>query len=136
VNYANGDMVGHTGDLDATICAVQVLDLQLARLQKVVDQLEGILLVTADHGNADEMYQHGKDGQILREGQSGSPMVKTSHTLNAVPFMIHDANHRGQYELSSDVAAPGIANVTATCMELLGYQAPGSFEPSLLRFKS
>jgi 2,3-bisphosphoglycerate-independent phosphoglycerate mutase len=136
VNYANGDMVGHTGDLEATICAVQVLDLQLARLQQVVDALEGILVVTADHGNADEMFQHGKDGRILREGESGSPMVKTSHTLNAVPLMIHDAHSRDQYEISSQVQAPGIANVTATCLELLGFQAPGDFQPSLLRFKS
>jgi 2,3-bisphosphoglycerate-independent phosphoglycerate mutase len=136
VNYANGDMVGHTGDLEATICAVQVLDLQLARLKRVIDELDGVLLVTADHGNADEMYQHGKDGQILREAVSGSPMVKTSHTLNAVPFMIHDSNNRGQYEISPSISAPGIANVTATCLELLGFEPPGDLEPSLLRIKS
>ncbi len=136
VNYANGDMVGHTGDIEATICAVQVLDLQLARLQKAVDAVDGILLVTADHGNADEMYQHSKDGQILREAGSGSPMVKTSHTLNAVPFMIHDSNHQGQYEFSPSAKDPGIANVTATCLELLGFVPPAVLEPSLLRFKS
>lgn len=136
VNYANGDMVGHTGDLEATIVAVQVLDLQMQRLQRVVDELDGILLVTADHGNADEMYQHGKDGRILREAKSGSPMVKTSHTLNAVPFMIHDPNYRGQYEISTEMASPGIANVTATCIELLGYATPDDLQPSLLRFKS
>lgn len=136
VNYANGDMVGHTGDLEATICAVQVVDLQLARLRRVVDELDGILLVTADHGNADEMYQHGKDGQILRDAGSGSPMVKTSHTLNAVPFMIHDSNNRGRYEISPSLGKPGIANVTATCMELLGFASPTDLEPSLLRFKS
>ncbi len=136
VNYANGDMVGHTGDLEATICAVQVLDLQLARLKRVIDELDGVLLVTADHGNADEMYQLGKSGEILREESSGSPMVKTSHTLNAVPFMIHDPNHRGQYEISPSLGAPGIANVMATCIQLLGFDPPGDLQQSLLRFKS
>ncbi len=136
VNYANGDMVGHTGDLQATICAVQVLDLQLGRLKKVIDELDGILLVTADHGNADEMFQHGRDGQILREAGSGSPMVKTSHTLNAVPLMISDSNNQGKYEFSPSVQNPGIANVTATCIELLGYVPPADLQPSLLKFRS
>jgi 2,3-bisphosphoglycerate-independent phosphoglycerate mutase len=129
-------MVGHTGDLAATICAMQVLDLQLARLVRVVDELEGILVVSADHGNADEMYQHSKDGQILREEGSGSPMVKTSHTLNAVPLMIHDANKQRPYEISPELSAPGIANITATCIQLLGFRPPSDLEPSLLRFKS
>lgn len=136
VNYANGDMVGHTGDLRATVVAVQVLDMQLARLQKVVDELGGILIVTADHGNADEMVQHGKDGSILREGASGAPMVKTSHTLNAVPLIIHDANCHGQYQFDPGHPEAGIANVMATCFDLLGYKAPADIQPSLLRFKS
>ncbi len=135
VNYANGDMVGHTGDLWATIMAVQVLDMQLARLKKVVEELDGILVVTADHGNADEMVQHAKDGHILRQGASGAPMVKTSHTLNAVPFMIYDPNQRGQYQVKPDLAQAGIANVAATCIELLGYRAPTDLQPSLLRFQ-
>ncbi len=135
VNYANGDMVGHTGDLWATIMAVQVLDMQLARLKKVVEELDGILVVTADHGNADEMVQHAKDGHILREGASGAAMVKTSHTLNAVPFMIYDPNQRGQYQVKPDLAGAGIANVAATCIELLGYRAPADLQPSLLRFQ-
>ncbi|HEY4057222.1 MAG TPA: 2,3-bisphosphoglycerate-independent phosphoglycerate mutase, partial [Kofleriaceae bacterium] len=56
VNYANGDMVGHTGSFTATVLAVEAVDLQLARLAKVVQELQGILVVTADHGNADEMF--------------------------------------------------------------------------------
>ncbi len=140
VNYANGDMVGHTGDLWATIAAVQVLDLQLARLKKVVEELGGILLVTADHGNADEMMQHGKDGQILRESESGRAMVKTSHTLNTVPFLLHDPNRNDRYRLAtpSELAPQkvGIANVMATCIELLGFVPPAHTCPSLLRFSS
>ncbi|MCP4445134.1 MAG: 2,3-bisphosphoglycerate-independent phosphoglycerate mutase [Myxococcales bacterium] len=136
VNYANGDMVGHTGDLRATVMAVQVLDMQLARLQKVVDELDGILLITADHGNADEMLQHGKDGSIVCEGASGAPMVKTSHTLNAVPLIIHDPNCRGQYQLAAGNPDAGIANLMATCIDLLGYVVPADIQPSLLSFKS
>ena len=65
VNYANGDMVGHTGSLQATVVAVEAVDLQLARLSKLVESTGGALIVTADHGNADEMFQHGKDGNVL-----------------------------------------------------------------------
>ena len=101
-----------------------------------MDELDGILLVTADHGNADEMYQHDKSGHILSDSHSGLPMVKTSHTLNAVPFMIYDPQHRGQYELDPSIKDAGIANVTATCFELLGFKAPDSLQQSLLRFKS
>ncbi len=136
VNYANGDMVGHTGDMRATVVAMQVLDMQIARLQKAVDELDGILLITADHGNADEMVQHGKDGSIVREGASGTPMVKTSHSLSAVPLIIHDANCRGQYQLDAGHPNAGIANIMATCINLLGYHAPTDIQPSLLRFKS
>ena len=136
VNYANGDMVGHTGAFDATVIAVETVDLQLARLVAAVDALGGILLVTADHGNADEMYQHDKSGHVLRDKKTGQPVVKTSHTLNAVPFFIHDPVRGDRYEIdASRVMQAGIANVTATCLELLGFVPPDDLEPSLLRFR-
>ena len=135
VNYANGDMVGHTGAFDATVLAVEAVDLQLARLVRAVDELEGILVVTADHGNADEMYQHAKDGRVQRHRETGEPVVRTSHSLNPVPLMIHDPSGAA-YDLDpARLAQAGIANVTATVLELLGYQAPTDLEPSLLRFK-
>src|SRR5262245_19979690 len=86
VNYANGDMVGHTGSFDATVIAVETVDLQLARLVPVIEELQGILVVTADHGNADEMFQRDKSGKIARNKKTGQPVVKTSHTLNPVPL--------------------------------------------------
>nr|HEX4312885.1 2,3-bisphosphoglycerate-independent phosphoglycerate mutase [Kofleriaceae bacterium] len=136
VNYANGDMVGHTGSFDATVVAVESVDLQLARLVKVVDELEGILVVTADHGNADEMYQRDKAGRVQRDKRTGEPVAKTSHTLNAVPFLIHDVHRGDRYEIDPERAATaGIANVTATCLELLGYVPPDDLEPSLVRFR-
>ena len=78
VNYANGDMVGHTGDRDATIVAVETVDLQLARLVAAVDELGGILVVTADHGNADEMFMRDKQGAVERDRQTGRPVIKTA----------------------------------------------------------
>ncbi|HET7503949.1 MAG TPA: 2,3-bisphosphoglycerate-independent phosphoglycerate mutase [Kofleriaceae bacterium] len=136
VNYANGDMVGHTGSFDATVVAVETVDLQLARLVRVIDELEGILVVTADHGNADEMFQRDKTGRVQRDKKTGQPVVKTSHTLNPVPFLIHDAARGDRYEIDpARAATAGIASVTATCLELLGFTAPEDLEPSLLRFR-
>lgn len=136
VNYANGDMVGHTGAFDATVVAVETVDLQLARLRAAVDELGGILVVTADHGNADEMFQRDKKGRVLRDEVTGKGVVKTSHTLNPVPFLIHDAARGDRYELDpARTAGAGIANVTATCLELLGLVPPDDLEPSLLRFR-
>jgi 2,3-bisphosphoglycerate-independent phosphoglycerate mutase len=137
VNYANGDMVGHTGAFTATVVAVESVDLQLGRLARAVQELEGILVVTADHGNADEMFQHDKAGRVLRDQRSGVPMVKTSHTLNPVPFLVHDPRRGSVYEIDPTHAGrtgAGIANVTATCLELLGLAPPDDLEPSLLRF--
>jgi 2,3-bisphosphoglycerate-independent phosphoglycerate mutase len=135
VNYANGDMVGHTGSFDATVVAVETVDLQLARLAKVVEELQGILVVTADHGNADEMYQRDKKGKVLRD-KDGQAVAKTSHTLNPVPFFIHDPMRGDRYEIDpAKAATAGIANVTATCIELLGYVPPDDLESSILRFR-
>jgi bisphosphoglycerate-independent phosphoglycerate mutase (AlkP superfamily) len=135
VNYANGDMVGHTGAFDATVVAVETVDLQLARLVETIEQLQGILVVTADHGNADEMFQRDKHGRVMRD-KDGQPVAKTSHTLNPVPFLIYDPARGDRYEIDPDKAqTAGIANVTATCLELLGYQPPDDLESSLLRFR-
>ena len=136
VNYANGDMVGHTGHFDATVVAVETLDLQLRRLRNEVDRLGGILVVTADHGNADEMFQRDKAGRVVRDSATGQPVVKTSHTLNPVPLLIHDPARADEYEIDPDRAdGAGIASVTATCLELLGFQPPEDLAPSLLRWR-
>lgn len=123
LNFPNGDMVGHTGDLDATISAMQVLDGCMQELIDVIDELDGVIIYTADHGNADVMYTE-KDG--VR-----SP--KTSHTLSPVPFVIHDPNHDGEYRMAPPAGA-GLANVAATVFQLLGYEPPADYEPSLISF--
>ena len=123
INYANGDMVGHTGDLRATRMAVEAVDLCLQRLMAVVRTHRGVLVVTADHGNAEDMVQIDKQGQT---------QAKTSHTLNPVPFAVYDPRESGGGPAVRSVEGAGLANVAATCLELLGYAAPESYAPSLL----
>ena len=123
INFPNGDMVGHTGDLDATIEAMEVLEECVERLMRVIDELGGVLIYTADHGNADIMYTE-KDG--VR-----SP--KTSHTLSPVPFAIHDPGFAGEYHMDP-VKGAGLSHVAATVLNLLGYRAPDDYNPSLISF--
>ncbi|MEM9460744.1 MAG: 2,3-bisphosphoglycerate-independent phosphoglycerate mutase [Myxococcota bacterium] len=126
INYANGDMVGHTGQLDATRVAVETVDLCLARLVPVIREQRGVLVVTADHGNADQMFDPGPDG---------SRKVRTSHSLNVVPFTIFDprAPGEGPPVRRSPTDAPfSLGNVAATCLELLGLTPPEDYRPSML----
>jgi 2,3-bisphosphoglycerate-independent phosphoglycerate mutase len=130
VNFANGDMVGHTGVMDAAIVAVEAVDLCLRRVWREVHKASGLMVITADHGNAEQMYQQKKDGSLLRD-ESGKLLPLTSHTLNPVPFLIADVRTDPRYVLQPPADA-GLANVAATIVNLLGYEAPGEFMPSLI----
>ncbi len=130
LNYANGDMVGHTGDLEATITAMQAVDLQVGRLIRCVRDLRGALIVTADHGNADEMVESDAEGAPLRDPE-GRTRAKTSHSLNAVACSIYAPDARLQ--LDPALERPGLANVAATTLQLLGYERPADYEASLLK---
>ncbi|QJD29253.1 2,3-bisphosphoglycerate-independent phosphoglycerate mutase [Methylococcus geothermalis] len=132
VNYANGDMVGHTGNYQATIIAVETVDLALARLLPVIDALEGVALITADHGNADEMYELDKKTGEPQQSVHGIPKAKTSHTLNPVPFIYYDSRRRAVVTNPGDA---GLSAVAATTVNLLGYQAPGMWDRGLLEFR-
>ena len=122
INLANGDMVGHTGVLDATTEAMEAIDECMERLLRVIDELDGILIYTADHGNADIMFTESADG-------TRSPV--TSHTLSPVPFVIYDPSYAGEYELTPPEDA-GLANIAATLFTLLGFAAPEDYERGLL----
>lgn len=124
LNLANGDMVGHTGNLDAAVEAVEAVDQCVGELIDVVSELGGVTIVTADHGNCDEMWTE----------KAGVRQVKTSHTLNPVPLAIVDSREPVPYALA-DVEKPSLANVAATVMNLLGYAAPEDYEPSLIGFE-
>jgi len=122
VNYANGDMVGHTGLLEATVQAVKTVDECVGRLVNAVSDLQGITMITADHGNAESM-----------KNNDGTP--KTSHTINPVGLWIVDRNCDGRYSMNEDINDPGLTNIAATLLNLLGYQKPGIYRESLIIFK-
>jgi 2,3-bisphosphoglycerate-independent phosphoglycerate mutase len=131
VNYANGDMVGHTGNFEAAVTAIQALDLQLARLIPVILDAKGTVMVTADHGNADEMYELDKKGNVKRD-KNGLTKAKTSHTLNPVPFILIGDSAAGGWSLCNEDSHPGLSNIAATVLNLLGYEAPADYDPSLI----
>ena len=135
VNFPNGDMVGHTGSFLATECSMEALDLQLARILKVVDKLQGVALITADHGNADEMYELDKKSGEPKKNKDGSLKAKTSHTLNPVPCIIYDNFYRDAYDVKLGREDFGLSDVAATTVNLLGYEAPEIWDESMIALK-
>ncbi len=135
VNFPNGDMVGHTGPLAATRCSMEALDLQLGRILPVVDALGGVALITADHGNADEMYEMDKKTGAPKADKNGNYKSKTSHTLNPVPCIIYDnTDAKNYYSVKTD-GSYGLSNVAATTVNLLGYKAPEMWDDSIIEIK-
>ncbi len=132
VNFPNGDMVGHTGSFLATQCSMEALDLQLARILAVVDELHGAALITADHGNADEMYEIDKKSGALKAGKDGSFKAKTSHTLNPVPFIIYDNFTADKYKVKLGRCDLGLSSVAATTVNMLGFEAPDIWDESMI----
>jgi len=123
INFANGDMVGHTGVLAAAIQAVEAVDRCLGPLKKTIEKLHGLMVVTADHGNAEEMLMK----------VAGKMLPKTSHTLNPVPFIIYDPLYRGEYRLAN-IKTPGLTHIAATLLNLLGLVPPADYDPSLIEY--
>ncbi len=135
-NFPNGDMVGHTGSLEATRISMEALDLELARILPVIDEVGGVALITADHGNADEMYEIDKKTGAPKLSKDGKPKAKTSHTLNPVPFIIYDNFYADSYTLKADPEKKfGLSNVAATAVTLLGYEAPEMWDESMVEIK-
>jgi len=123
INYANGDMVGHTGNLDAAVRAVECVDEVLGELLDQLGLMGGVALVTADHGNADQMLRLDKDNDsYLNE-------ALTSHTLNRVPLYLFDPVGNRQLAARDDAC---LGHVASTALELLGFEAPPDYLPSLL----
>jgi len=124
LNFANGDMVGHTGVMEAAVVAVETVDRCVGELLGVIEDLEGIAVVTADHGNADEMFSIGKKGERK---------VRTAHSLNPVPFAVYDSGYKGEYGMAS-LEKPGLSNIAATLLNLMGYEQVEDYDPSLIGF--
>ena len=123
LNYPGGDMVGHFGELEPTIAAMEAIDLQLARLAAKVDELDGMMLITADHGNAEELLdKHG--------------VAKTAHTTNPVPCIFYDNTKNAKLYKSANLSHPGLANVAATITTLLGLpDYPATWQKPLIQVK-
>jgi 2,3-bisphosphoglycerate-independent phosphoglycerate mutase len=112
---------------------MEALDLCLARILKAVDEVKGVAIITADHGNADEMYEINKKTGEAKLGENGVPKAKTSHTLNPVPCYIYDNFYSDKYECID--GKYGLANVAATMVTMMGYEAPAIWEKSMIKLK-
>ena len=124
INFANADMVGHTGDLQATVRAVEAVDAALDNIVRAIDAVNGLLVITADHGNADEM---------LISNQNETLEISTKHSLNPVPFLIYDPLYNGDYRLKpfGQDYNNNLSNIAATNFLLLGQAVPDDLAPSL-----
>ncbi len=132
LNYPNGDMVGHTGVYQATQIGVETVDLCLGRLLPAVRAAGGILVISADHGNADDMYEHAKKtGATIVDPDTGKIKVKTAHSLNPVPVYIYDPDGTAQLSLAPETGL-GISSLAATCLRLLGFEPPADYDPSVV----
>lgn len=120
INFPNGDMVGHTGNYEATIKAIEAVDENLGRIMKIVDENKATLLVMADHGNAEEMYQ-------LKDKTKKE--AKTSHTLNSVPFILYGKGIENYQIKSGDF---GLANVAATITTLFDIKPNSNWLESII----
>jgi 2,3-bisphosphoglycerate-independent phosphoglycerate mutase len=134
INYPNGDMVGHTGNLEATITSMSALDLCIGRLVQAAKETDTVLIITADHGNADEMFDTNQEGPAdwLDLPFSWRPKPKTSHTLNPVPFYLYDPRGPNGYRLVPGMDKASIANIAATVITVLGVPKKDNYLPSLV----
>jgi len=117
-NYPNGDMVGHTGAMDAVVYAMECVDNGLKAILEAADKYGYTVLITADHGNADQMT----------ETKKGKTSVRTAHSLNPVPFIIYDTDKVWTVK----EGAYGLANVAPTVVKMMGLTAPECWEESIV----
>jgi 2,3-bisphosphoglycerate-independent phosphoglycerate mutase len=127
INFANADMVGHTGDLPAAIKAVETVDEALKTICAAIEEVGGIAIVTADHGNADEMIVFNK--------KTGKEEPSTKHSLNPVPFVIFDPLYQGDYQLkqASEHEKLNLSMIAATNFILMGREVPEDLAPPLFQ---
>ncbi|MDQ6974686.1 MAG: alkaline phosphatase family protein, partial [Mariprofundaceae bacterium] len=128
INFANADMVGHCGAIAPAIQAVEAVDQAIGRIIEALEKVGGCALITADHGNAEEM-------QIFKDGETEAC---TKHSINPVPCILFDPAFDGTYDLrqakdNDDIMMrPGLSHLAATLFEVMGYEAPKDLNHSLL----
>ena len=130
-NFANGDMVGHTGNFRAATMAVEAVDLALSRLLPAIEAAGGVALITADHGNADEMFELDKKTKQPALNKDGSFKAKTAHTLNPVPLILFDKVTGGRLGLKQTDTA-GLSSIAATVANLLGLEKHARWDEGVL----
>lgn len=132
INFPNPDMVGHTGDFAATVLAVEHVDRQLQRIYHALQKIGGTLLVTADHGNCEEMLELDLPSNFMLENPSGL-RIKTSHTTNRVPLFLQCCQNAEKWKLQAikDDKA-GLSNIASTILRLLRIAPPKNYHPSLV----
>jgi 2,3-bisphosphoglycerate-independent phosphoglycerate mutase len=131
LNFPNGDMVGHTGVVSAVKQAVEAVDENVGRIMEALKKTHGIMICTADHGNADDMCElNKKTGELILDEQ-GRCKPKTAHSLNPVSGIIYDPSGAANARLTA-VPEAGIANLAATCITLLGFKPPEDYAASLV----
>jgi len=135
LNYPNGDMVGHTGVYQAAVIAVETVDLCLGRLMEATRKAGGVLIVTADHGNAEEMFEIDEESKKPKLYPDGKIRAKTAHTLNPVWFIVYDPTGDDCIVFDPEIKEPGLTNVASTIMQLLGLNPPEIYDPPLLLFR-
>ncbi|GEC97547.1 putative 2,3-bisphosphoglycerate-independent phosphoglycerate mutase [Zoogloea ramigera] len=133
-NFANGDMVGHTGNFRAATMAVEAVDLALARLLPAIQAAGGVALITADHGNADEMFELDKKTKQPAQNKDGSFKAKTAHTLNPVPLVLFDKVTGGRLDLRQ-LETAGLSSIAATVANLVGFEKHDKWDESVLVVK-
>jgi 2,3-bisphosphoglycerate-independent phosphoglycerate mutase len=131
LNYPNGDMVGHTGVVDAVKVAVEAVDEGVGRIMEALKKANGIMVCSADHGNSDDMCELDKKTGELKLDDEGKIKPKTAHSLNPVPAIVFDPSGTANVR-KAEVADAGIANLAATCITLLGYEPPADYTPSIV----
>jgi len=131
LNFPNGDMVGHTGVVDAVIQAVEAVDEGVGKIMEALKETNGILVCSADHGNSDDMCELDKKTGELVMGADGKCKSKTAHSLNPVPAIVYDPSGVSKAR-KADGTDAGIASLAATCITLLGYEPPEGYTPSLV----
>jgi 2,3-bisphosphoglycerate-independent phosphoglycerate mutase len=125
INFANADMVGHTGNLKAAVSAVESVDQALGPMIEALDTVNGIMVITADHGNADEM--------LTINHLNGETEPSTKHSINPVPFLIYDPLYDGSYQLKAygENCENNLSQVAATNFILMGMEVPDDLAPPL-----
>ena len=133
INYPNGDIIGHEAIVEPCIVAVEAVDIALGRLMRVVDEVGGVMLITADHGNIEENF-YLDENEIPQKDDTGEVMRKTSHSSNPIPFIIYDnTENRDKYVLKDGDF--GLANVAATVAMFEGLEPPATWEESMIELK-